>query len=496
MKTLTGIGLIITFWVLFLTCGTKKTRFADKGVQRGYELAQKKCSGCHLLPEPGLLDKSTWANHVLPKMGELLGFRYLGFNSYVEANDTTTMKLDEWKDLIKYYEFQAPVSLKQNRRLSNIGKSEQFEVMAIESKINHPATTLVKIAGAGQGFYFGDGQNGRLYYVANGRAIRDSNHFSKGICHLIINDTALEVLTMGVLHPSDSKNGMFISMDKKSGKYAILLDSLQRPVHAACEDLNADGLIDILVCEFGNNSGQLSWFENQGERRYRKHILRALPGAIKTEVRDFNRDGLPDIIALMAQGDEGIFIYYNLGNSSFREQRLITFPPSYGVNYFEMADFNKDGHLDILTTNGDNGDYPPVLKPYHGLRIFLFAGDDNYRETLFLPMNGVGKAVALDFDKDGDLDIASAAFFPDLKNSPDEGFIYWENNGDLKYSPYTVSQPIRGRWLTLDVGDIDGDGDPDIILGNTTFSIGLDNPGEGKRTADSISVVILKNKTR
>ena len=32
---------------------------------------------------------------------------------------------------------------------------------------------------------------------------------------------------------------------------------------------------------------------------------------------------------------------------------------------------------------------------------------------------------------------------------------------------------MGGRWLTMDVGDIDGDGDPDVALGGAYIPIGM-----------------------
>lgn len=303
-------------------------------------------------------------------------------------------------------------------------------------------------------------------------------------------------LSMGVLHPSDERKGKLTVIDPEPRFSFTLLDSLQRPVHASYADLNQDGKEDIVICEFGNYTGMLSWFENNGTT-YTKHVLRPLPGAVRTQVLDFNHDGRPDIIALMAQGDEGMFIYYNQGNGNFREERILQLPPSYGSNYFELADFNGDGHPDIITTNGDNGDYPPILKAYHGIRIYLNDGHNHFTEKLFLPVNGAGKVIARDFDGDGDLDLASIAYFPDFDHSPEEGFIYWENKGGLSFEPSSFKEVSAGRWLTMDAGDIDGDGDPDIILGNAFFPLGYIPEYLKKRWARySPSVLVLKNKLR
>jgi hypothetical protein len=325
----------------------------------------------------------------------------------------------------------------------------------------------------------------------------DSIKVGVGISNVAIKDSSLWMLTMGIMHPADDKAGKLVVANLSNAKRIQLFDSLQRPVFATYADLNNDGKEDVIISEFGDKYGSLSWMENLGEQKYRKHILRGLPGSIKTVVQDIDHDGRPDIVALMAQGDEGMFIYYNEGNGSFKEIRILRFPPSYGSNYFELADFNNDGSPDIITTNGDNGDYPPILKAYHGIRIFLNNGKNEFEEKLFLPVNGVGKVVARDFDQDGDLDLASIAYFADFRNNPSESFIYWKNEGNLTFTPSTIKNVTNGRWITMDAGDYDGDGDLDIILGNADFRIG-DIPIELKNKWEnySPSILILKNKLR
>lgn len=141
-------------------------------------------------------------------------------------------------------------------------------------------------------------------------------------------------------------------------------------------------------------------------------------------------------------------------------------PPVYGSSHLGLHDFNDDGFVDLLITNGDNGDYEAILKPYHGIRIYINDGKNAFSEAFFFPQNGAYKAIAEDFDQDGDLDIASVAMFADYEHRPQEGFIYLENQGNLQFEAFSIAQVDEGRWITLDAGDLDGDGDKDIILGS------------------------------
>ena len=80
-------------------------------------------------------------------------------------------------------------------------------------------------------------------------------------------------------------------------------------------------------------------------------------------------------------------------------------------------------------------------------------------------MYGVSKAVARDFDKDGNLDIAAISFYVDLDQA-EQSFIYLANQGGLNFKAYSTPEAANGKWLTMEVGDFDKDGDVDIVLGS------------------------------
>ena len=473
MRRLIKITAVLAAVILLLCCNNIDLNpFVSAQVKEGHRLARVYCKSCHRFPEPDLLDKNTWEAFVLPKMGVFMGFMRFPTGGYA-GTGKESINLEEWKSITQYYISQSPKELPAGKSQKIRAQTSLFTASRPAFTIKKPATTLVSFDTASHQFFWGDGITGEIFEGLKQPGLKGKLLASRqGIAHLHRAGNKFLSLSMGLLHPSDEKLGKLEMIDPEKKRVSTLLDSLQRPVHASYADLNGDGREDIVVCEFGNLTGALSWFEKEDSSHYRKHILRALPGAVCTQVHDFNGDGLPDVIVLMAQGDEGLFIYYNKGGGQFREQRILQFPPSYGSNYFELADFDKDGHPDILATNGDNGDYPPVLKPYHGIRIYHNDGNNKFSQTAFLPVNGAGKAVARDFDGDGDLDLASIAYFPDYEHTPQEGFLYWENKGAYRFEPSSIKEVTLGRWLTMDAGDIDGDGDPDIVLGNSFFSLG------------------------
>jgi hypothetical protein len=272
------------------------------------------------------------------------------------------------------------------------------------------------------------------------------------------------------MKPSQILNGSFYAIDSTTAgaKGIKNFSRLARPVACKVSDLNSDDVNDVIICQFGNHTGKLSWFE--GGDPQKEHVLKAQPGARSVVVQDFNGDGKPDIIVLMAQAREELILFINEGGNRFSEKIIYQFPPVYGVSYFELADFNKDGHPDILLTNGDNWDLSPVKKYYHGIRVLMNDGKNNFTVTHFFPFYGASKAVARDFDMDGDLDIAAIAFYDD----PDEqaqSFLFLENIGGERFSPSTTAAAANGKWITMESCDFDRDGDQDIVLGSFVYSV-------------------------
>lgn len=474
----------------------------------GEALAKIHCAACHRYPEPELLPRPTWNDHVLPRMGYMLGI-------YPDANTRAGLiekgpggqavlavhtfpvapLLDtaSWEKIRDFYLSRAPEALSLPKQDSISQELPLFTVELPDYHLSPPSLTLVQCTE--NGIYIGDANSRSLYRFDGRLALQQAAKVREGAVSLNETEQDLRVTVMGSFSPTDAPSGFILNLPKTGGRApSFILENLQRPVHSAFADLNGDGREDIATCEFAKWTGCLAWWEQLDGGRFEKHILRNKPGAIRAEVQDFDKDGLPDILALFGQGDEGFYLYHNEGAGQFREERLLQFPPSYGSSSFTLFDYNADGHPDILYTCGDNADYPPVLKPYHGIRIFQNDGKMKFEEKLFYPLHGAYGAIPRDFDQDGDLDIASVSFFPNFKNQPNESFVLLENDGQSNYQPYTFPQAGLGRWIVLDAGDIDRDGDEDIVLGSLAFEVIPDNGEVEQWVKYGIPFVVLRNQ--
>ncbi|WP_138480255.1 FG-GAP repeat domain-containing protein [Dyadobacter bucti] len=522
--------LVIPFCILlhlFISCTTKKRsdklEFKDVPVSglSGRELSVTHCSRCHAFVSPDLLPKSSWKK-VLPAMAHRMGIYSGGFrpDSLFEANasgaivrnaniypESPVLAKEDWGKIEKYFLDNAPDTIPPPIRKSKIRMGLKHFKYREPAFSNRPAlTTMVKILPDNRGILFGDGKGKRnvLTLMTPGLDEHSSLHLESTPIHFYEKSNELYLTTVGNgVFPTDARAGAMQRLVKNGSGPGYMLGlmaipNLLRPVFMAYGDLNKDGLDDVVACEYGNETGQLTWYQNNGRGGYDKRVLREKPGAITAIIKDANNDGLMDIYVLMAQADEGVFLYENQGSGQFKEKRLLSFLPLNGSQHIEVVDFNKDGFDDIVYVCGDNADKTPILKDYHGIYIFLNDGKSNFRQSYFYQLNGAYKALVRDYDLDGDLDIAAISFFPDYLRYPEESFIYMKNTGNLQFEDYSFPEAPNGRWVVMDAGDMDADGDVDLVLGSFVYFIPMgDTTGLGKKwLSTSPSIIVLENTVR
>jgi len=506
-----------TIWLsltLSVACALAYWSCNTTGQKRNGEvLAKLHCSGCHAFPEPGLLDKKTWGERVLPYMAPRLGLRFGSVDSTMFQNYEEQQRVDElgvfpekpviseeeWASIVKYYLEQAPETLSRNVPDDTLQSLPGFRVRNMQSPVAATVTAVRYDQFTRQVWV--SQRPGGVFIFNNKLTVVDSlfNPESPFSDFRSVGGSSWELLSMGMMDPNDDSKGALISIRKENGNWRgkRLIGGLQRPVHATHADVNEDGREDVIVSEYGNYTGKLTLYAATEKDSVTQFVIENRPGARMTYWEDYDGDGRKDLWVLWAQGDEQIAIYLNGGKGNFVKKIILRFPPSYGSGYFELVDFNKDGRLDILYANGDNGDKSYTLKPYHGVRIFINKGKDKFEEEFFYPMDGATQAIARDFDNDGDLDIAAIAFFPDFKLDPVRSFIYLENKGDNTFTPRTFPDANRGRWLTMEAADVDQDGDLDLLLGSFYLAITPTPKAYLERwKTENKGVVVLENRLR
>jgi FG-GAP-like repeat/FG-GAP repeat len=251
------------------------------------------------------------------------------------------------------------------------------------------------------------------------------------------------------------------------------LTGFPRVADVEAGDFNGDGKPDLLVGAFGwRSTGFIGLLTNHtadySQPSFETTRLDERTGTINVIPTDLNKDGRLDFVALISQQHEAVVAYLNNGAGGFTQETIYMAPhPNWGSSGMQLVDFDGDRDLDVLVTNGDSFD-DFLLKPYHGIQWLENQGLYPYTAHSLASLAGAHRAVAVDLDGDGDLDVVAASMIALAREGAERtlpSVVWLERIGPKEFKRHTLEVGTPSH-ASLDAADYDGDGDIDLVIGN------------------------------
>ncbi|AEL24710.1 ASPIC/UnbV domain protein [Cyclobacterium marinum DSM 745] len=240
-------------------------------------------------------------------------------------------------------------------------------------------------------------------------------------------------------------------------------------------DVNNNGFTDVFVGGTSEKPGKLYFQVSTGQFLESQGLdLSEEIGAATTDALffDANGDGLVDLY--LVKGGYHDFerdspeladqLYINQGAGNFKKEEDALPNIKNSGSVVKAVDFDKDGDLDLFIGGRViPGQYP---KPASS-QILINDGNgkfEDHSETLLPELNALGMvtdAAWLDLNKDGWEDLVIIGDWMPIS-------VYLNNKGQSlsNHTAQYFDKPLVGKWSKLSTGDFDGDGDLDFVVGN------------------------------
>ena len=237
-------------------------------------------------------------------------------------------------------------------------------------------------------------------------------------------------------------------------------------------DVSGDGHLDIVLAKGRHWPLNNLILRNDGKGHFTAAVLGEAPDrTYSAALADLDGDGHLDIVVSNDRPDKKL-IYLNDGTGRFRVAGTFG-RPEWSTRYVTVADLDGDQRPDLIVANRSSNAANPV--PSY---VCLNDGKGGFPSCSPLATESATIIVAADLDGDGQRDL----FVPHRDGG--QNLIFWnDGTGRFAAAPSRVG-PERSWIRAAAAADINGDGSPDLVVGDERAGIFL-YLGGARRTFDA-----------
>ncbi|NNE92711.1 MAG: VCBS repeat-containing protein [Verrucomicrobiales bacterium] len=429
------------------------------------------CSGCHQAPRPGSMTQDAW-EPTIQTMFEM-----------AREKNVPVPTAPQFNEIVNFYVQNSPEKFRPV--VDDLEETKlKFEKMAVGSlPVNErPQATNVRICdldsdGKEDDVVVTDNEHSTISWLRLDESSGEWKEtvLAKAPAPVRTNifdfdqdgDMDIAVAAMGFMHPNDDLIGEFhllINRGDQTFEQKTVLRGTPRITDIAPGDFDKDGDIDFVVAMFGwRKTGGIGYLEQKSPTEFTTHPLLQINGTMRVMPAFVDDDDKLDFLALITQEHETVAAFIQEKPGKFRNSILARANhPVFGSSGIQFVDLDGDGDKDLLYTNGDMMDENPLPKPFHGVRWFENK-DGEWVLHHLAEMPGCYCGTASDMDGDGDLDIVASALYFHWDQNDFPSLIWLENTGGAKEFIRRKIAYAPTNLASHDVGDLNGDGLPDIV---------------------------------
>ncbi len=284
-----------------------------------------------------------------------------------------------------------------------------------------------------------------------GRAVIAHDVDANGRIDLILADSARDELS--VLFQESATVGDLGALQRHA------LAGVEHATSLAVGDLNRDNLADVFAAS--PTADEVAIFVQTAPRVFAPaefyNAGDVTDGIVDLETADVNRDGRLDVVVVSFSGDHVAVLLGETPDASSRFTPILIqdSAATQRPTSVSVADLDLDGRPDIAVASRDEGT----------LAVFSQRDTATFERSFFTELSGVGpvKVVARDLDLDGQPDLTTANVFVPANNLT--VFLGRRPGRFPRRADLSVGggEAVGGGPRGLEILDLDGDGDRDII---------------------------------